>query len=154
MLSSIEQIDLLRKRANINYEEAKKILENCNGDIVEALIYLEKNKKVKKKNNSECTDKFYSTVKRLLQKGNETKIVARKKGNTVLTVPVNIGILFSIFAFPVVIGSLILALVTKHSIRIKKDSGDDIKVTKVLGKMTNKVTSVVNDISKKEDYKK
>lgn len=154
MSSSIEQIDLLRKRANINYEEAKKILEKCNGDIVEALIYLENNKKIKKKNKNECTDKFYNTVKKLVQKGNETKIVARKKGNTVLTVPVNIGILFSIFAFPVVLGSLVLALITKHSIRIKKDSGDDLKVNKVLDKVTNKVTKAVNDITKKENYKK
>ena len=43
---SLEQIDLLRKRANVSYEEAKEVLEKFDGDIIEALVYLEKNKKV------------------------------------------------------------------------------------------------------------
>lgn len=45
MSISIEQIDLLRKRANVGYKEAKEALEKCNGDIVEALSYLEEQNK-------------------------------------------------------------------------------------------------------------
>ncbi len=35
---SLEQIDLLRKRANVSYEEAKEVLEKFDGDIIEALV--------------------------------------------------------------------------------------------------------------------
>ena len=38
---TLEQIDLIMKRANVTYTEAKEALEKCGGDTVEALIYLE-----------------------------------------------------------------------------------------------------------------
>ncbi|WP_369702635.1 UBA domain-containing protein [Clostridium moutaii] len=47
MTISIEQIDSLRKRANVNYKKAKEELEKCNGDLVEALLYLEEQNKIK-----------------------------------------------------------------------------------------------------------
>ncbi len=54
---SLEQIDLLRKRANVSYEEAKEVLEKFDGDIIEALVYLEKNKKVNE--DFCCESKFF-----------------------------------------------------------------------------------------------
>ena len=42
MSVNLELIDELRKRANVSYEDARDALEKCNGDMVEALIYLEK----------------------------------------------------------------------------------------------------------------
>lgn len=43
---SLEQVEELRKRANISYEEAKKALEEANGDILEAIIILERQNKI------------------------------------------------------------------------------------------------------------
>jgi len=37
----LEKIDQLRERAGIGYREAKQILEQADGDLLEALIYLE-----------------------------------------------------------------------------------------------------------------
>lgn len=42
----LEQVEELRKRANISYDEAKKALEETNGDILEAIINLEKQNKI------------------------------------------------------------------------------------------------------------
>lgn len=39
---TIEQVEKLQQRANVSYEEAKEALEKCDGDILEALIMLEK----------------------------------------------------------------------------------------------------------------
>ena len=39
---TIEQVEKLQARANVSIEEAKDALENCDGDILEALIQLEK----------------------------------------------------------------------------------------------------------------
>jgi len=41
----LDQVEELRKRANISYEEAKKVLEEANGDILEAIIILERQNK-------------------------------------------------------------------------------------------------------------
>ncbi len=39
---TLEQVEKLRERAGISYEEAKKALEETNGDLLEAVINLEK----------------------------------------------------------------------------------------------------------------
>ena len=60
MAVKLELIDELRKRANVSYEDAKDALEKCNGDIVEALIYLEKQNKTKTEDNcGTCTGKSF-----------------------------------------------------------------------------------------------
>lgn len=43
---TLEQVDKLRQKANVSYDEAKSALEATNGDILEALINLEKQGKV------------------------------------------------------------------------------------------------------------
>ncbi|GKT27164.1 DUF4342 domain-containing protein, partial [Aduncisulcus paluster] len=48
MSINLEKIDLLKERANVGYKEAKEALEQCDGDLVEALIWLEENEKIKK----------------------------------------------------------------------------------------------------------
>lgn len=48
MKVTIEQVEKLQQRANVSYEEAKSALENCDGDILEALIMLEKEGKTEK----------------------------------------------------------------------------------------------------------
>lgn len=39
---TMEQVESLRVYADVTYEEAKEALEACNGDLLEAVIYLEK----------------------------------------------------------------------------------------------------------------
>lgn len=38
MSFNLNQIDELKKRANVSYEDAKDALEKCNGDLIEALM--------------------------------------------------------------------------------------------------------------------
>jgi len=44
---NIEQVEKLKELADVSYEDAKQALEQCNGDLLEAVIYLEKQGKVK-----------------------------------------------------------------------------------------------------------
>ncbi len=53
---TIEQVEELRKRVNISYEEAKAALEETNGDMLDAVINLERRKKI-----SAPEGGFYST---------------------------------------------------------------------------------------------
>ena len=43
---TLEQVEKLRERANISYDEAKAALEKTNGDILEAIINLEKENRI------------------------------------------------------------------------------------------------------------
>lgn len=46
-MADFEQVQKLREYANISYEEAKKALEEANGDMLEAVINLEKKGRIK-----------------------------------------------------------------------------------------------------------
>ena len=45
-MATLEQVEKLRERANVSYDEAKEALDKTNGDLLEAMIYLEKQGKV------------------------------------------------------------------------------------------------------------
>ena len=42
---TLEQVDVVRERCNVSYAQAKEALEACNGDVLEAIIYIEQNQK-------------------------------------------------------------------------------------------------------------
>ena len=44
---TLDQVEKLRKRANISYDEAKAALEDTDGDLLEAIINLEKENRIK-----------------------------------------------------------------------------------------------------------
>ena len=44
---TLEKVDLIRERTGVSYTEAKEALEAGNGDVVDALIYIENKKKSK-----------------------------------------------------------------------------------------------------------
>lgn len=46
-MTTLEQVEKLREKADISYEEAKAILDSVNGDMLEALVKLENQGKVK-----------------------------------------------------------------------------------------------------------
>lgn len=46
-MATLEQVERLREKANVSYDEAKAALEACNNDLLDAIIYLEKQGKVK-----------------------------------------------------------------------------------------------------------
>lgn len=46
-MATLDQVEKLRERANVSYDEAKAALDAVNGDLLEALIYLEKQGRVR-----------------------------------------------------------------------------------------------------------
>lgn len=146
---NLEQIDELRKRSNASYEEAKKALEESNGNMVEALIYLERNKKAK---HSECNDEdafdsFVKFVKRVVVKGNNTKLIIKKNDSTVLSLPVTLVVIVTVIAPYISLGGLILALVTGYKIRFQGKDGQDMNVNKHFEKAAEYVSKAKNNFS-------
>ena len=148
---NLEQIDELRKRSNASYEEAKKALEEANGDMVEALIYLEREKKTK---HNECNEEngfenLGKAIKNLIVKGNNTKLIIKKKDSVILSLPVTIVVIITIFAPYISLGGLILALVTGYRIRFQGKNGEDMNVNKHFDKAAEYVENIKTDL--KED---
>ncbi|MCB2299066.1 DUF4342 domain-containing protein [Clostridium tagluense] len=153
MSINLEQIDELRKRANVSYEDAKAALEQNDGDLLCALVYLEKQNKIKPDEIPSSESKFFKKVKKLIKKGNETKIIVKKDDAVVLNICVTLGVIITIVATPIVITALILALATNHKIRIRKKNNEDLEVNNIFDKMSiavNKVTTKITEEMKSE----
>lgn len=133
MSTNLNQIDELRKRASVNYSDAKEALEKCDGDMLEALVYLEKNKKTKPKDSG-----FFEKMSMLLKKGNQTRFIMHKQDRVIFDVSVNIAALITIIAFPfiefIAIGMLI-ALFTGHRFRLQSCGGGAEKINQALDKV-------------------
>ena len=61
-MDDLEKVERLRERADVSYEEAKKALEECNGDLLDAMVYLEKQGKVKKPGKTSYTTQYEEPV--------------------------------------------------------------------------------------------
>ena len=68
-MATFEQVEKLREKAKVTYDEAKNALEIAGGDMLEAMIYLEKQGKVEPPANGG----FYST------KNSETENKSKKE---------------------------------------------------------------------------
>jgi translation elongation factor EF-Ts len=153
MSINLEQIDELRKRANVSYEDAKNALEQNAGNLIEALVYLEKQNKIKPEENASSENQFFKKVKKLIKKGNETKLIVKKDDTVVLNICVTLAIITTVVATPLVVAALIFALATNHKIRIQKKNSEDSQVNKIFDKISvavNKVTTKITEEMKTE----
>lgn len=114
MKVTLEQIDELRNRVNVSYEEAKRTLEKNEGDLIKSIIELE-NKKGRKTENK---GSFTSFTNKLLSLRMSVK---SKEGNTLVDLPLVIVLLAFMVAFWVVIPGLILAVLTSCKIKVYRD---------------------------------
>ena len=103
---TLEQIDLIMQRANVSYNEAKIALEQCNGDTLEALLYLEKNQKIKSSSASN-NEKVNSFINKL----NATTFIMKKKERVYIDVPLSVALIAGILCFPASIIALALSLI-------------------------------------------
>lgn len=114
MKVTLEQIDELRNRVNVSYEEAKSTLEKNDGDLIKSIIELEK----KKGRKNESKGNFTSFANRLLTLKLSVK---NKDGDILINIPLVLVLITFIMAFWVVLFGLILAILTSCKIKIYRD---------------------------------
>ena len=147
MTASLEIIEMIRERAHVTYEEARAALEQCNDDVVEALIYLEKQGKT----NASAGDKmngFFAKAKKLIKASFQTKFIISKNQETLLNLPVAIVIIVTLLVPPLVILGLLIALFTGCRFRVEK-TGCDMKINKTfddISSYTAKVSEQVKEV--------
>jgi hypothetical protein len=133
MSVNLESIDMLRERTGATYEEAKEALENCNEDMVEALVYLERNKKIKAEPKAKCNRgrALIGWIKSVISKGNRTKLDVTKNEKSVVRIPLTILALIIVFAPHLSVIALIVALFTEHRFQVIKETGESVALQKM-----------------------
>ena len=130
---TLEQIDLVMERAQVSYTEAKEALEATNGDLLEALLYLEKQGKVN--NKQKDVSDMGSKLEGIIQKLNKTRFKMFKKDTTYVNIPLSIAILLILPTLYVSIIALLISLIVGVRIELEGDTDIARKVNEEIEKI-------------------
>ncbi len=115
MKVTLEQIDELRNRVNVSYEEAKSTLEKNDGDLIKSIIELEKKKG---RRNEKHHGSFTGLANKLLALKMSIK---SKDGDVILNAALVIALAVFMMAPWAAIFIIALAILTSCKIKIYKD---------------------------------
>lgn len=128
-MEQLEKIDILRDRLGVGYEEAKLALDQAEGDVIQALINLEKGQKKWDGKLDEKGKALVEYISDIIKKGNVTKIRLKKGEKIVVEIPATIGalgvggVLLSPFLAVVGVVGTVAALVSNYSLEVVRPDG-------------------------------
>lgn len=174
-----EMIKVLMEKANVSYEEAEEVLKECDFDLLNSIIYLERKGKIKNNGNNiieiageskeentkenkenhkmknggigKIIGRIFKFMRKAISKGNINYFEARKENKRPIKIPLTISAFLLIIGFwPITIILLVgLFLGYRYSI-----TGPDIntnKVNNIFDKASESADNIKNDF--KEGYK-
>ena len=151
---SLEQIELVKDRTGVSYKEAKDALEFTNGNVVDAIIYVEENINNDYESASpSAVDNVVRSVKEAVRKGNVAKIRVYRGDDIILNVPVTVGAVATL-VFPWgVIAAAVASAATKCKVELVKEDGTVVdvndKAEKVASNVKDKTGVIVDELKTK-----
>lgn len=125
----LKKIDEIVNRTYVSYETAKQALEDSNGDILEAVILIEnKNKSFSSSDAKMKGEQILEEIKKILKKGNATKITIKKNNETIVNIPITAGVVGVMLAPFLATAGVTAALLTQCSVEILQEDGNVIDV--------------------------
>ena len=122
MKISLEDIDELRRRAQISYSKAKHFLEQAGGDLLGALILFEETSEKPLQVISRQGKDTFAWFRRLAGKLHRSRVRIEVKGDTLMEVPAYLGTA-GIVLFPkLAAAGLIGVLLTRGALQIEDES--------------------------------
>ena len=124
---TIEAIDkVLARLPKATYKQAKEALQKTDGNVVEAIIYLESNYSDLKGSSKKTTDELKEQVLDLIKKSNVVRLIIERKGETMLNIPLTVGVVGVIIGPMLTLVGLSAAVLSKCKIKIANEDGDTV----------------------------
>lgn len=152
---SLEQVDKVIERTGVTYKEAKEALEATEGDVLEAIIYIEtqnQKKEQSKNEKNQTVEEFKEWIKETINKGNVTRIKIKKEDKELLDIPANAGIASVAIAalMPSLLAIGVLTVVScKLTVEITFEDGNVSVVNTVVSETAKDVKDKASEIGEK-----
>ena len=154
---TLEKVDKVIERTGASYKEAKEALEMTDGNVLDAIIYLEENlqnseSEYEKEEKGQTIEEFKNWLKELINKGNVSRIKIKKDEEVLVDVPVNAGIAAAVIGIivpPVLAFGVIAAVATKVTIEITKTDGSVEVVNQYISKATEDISKAAGGVKNK-----
>ena len=127
---TLESIELVKDRTGVSFKEAKEALEASNGNVVDAIIYIENT--INSGNQGKigaAVQSVIETIKSYIKKGNINKLVIKRDEEIILNLSLTAGILGTVLFPWAAVAGLIAAFGTKCQIQLVTDEGNTIDVS-------------------------
>ena len=170
-----EMIEIIIAKANVTREEAIEVLEKCNWDVVDSIIYLERSGKVenndtttiieikeeeqkkedntKKKQESyggvgEIIGRIFKCLGKLIAKGNKNYFGIKKDNEKPIRISLTISILLLVFFMPPTVILLIIGLFCGYKYSIGGPNMNYHGVNDVFEKVSESADTIKKDFKK------
>ncbi len=95
---SLEKIELVRDRTGLSYADARELLEESGGDVIEALVSLEEEGVNGEGGKGLLSRDIISPVKKVFRQSNRTRIKVSNRDGTLLEIPITVGLAGALLA--------------------------------------------------------
>lgn len=170
-----EMIKKLMEKAHVTYEEAQEVLEKCNWDLLDAIIYLERSGKVenndtttiieikeeyqKKEDNTkkkeenyggigEVIGRIFKGLGKVIAKGNKNYFEIKKDNEKPIRISLTISILLILFFMPPTVILLIIGLFCGYKYSVGGPNMNCDGVNDVFEKVSESADTIKKDFKK------
>ncbi|NLA52874.1 MAG: ubiquitin [Clostridiales bacterium] len=129
-MDHFEMVEKLRRKVNVSYEDAKIALEASDWDLLDALVYLEKNGKIVHEKSASYTTKqeaepkktqstayaggvfqrLFELFTQAVNRINRIELLVHHRGKLLFSVPLLAFILLLVFTFKITLPVMVIAL--------------------------------------------
>lgn len=127
---TLEKIDQVVERTGVSFEVARDALNACDGDVIEAIINIEKNYGDTSSRGFSVSD-LIDTLKEYIRRGNVSKIIVENDGEVILNLPVTVGAIGIVLAPVVAVLGAGAVAVLKIQIKIQDHEGNIININQI-----------------------
>lgn len=160
-MDHFETVEKLRQKANVSYEDAKNALEHSDWDLLDALVYLEKEGKIVNEGTASYTTKketetnkpqsnsytggifqrLFDFITQGINRINQLELMVYRKSKLLFSLPLLAFILLMIFTFRITLPIMVVALFFGITYKFKGSKGVE-GVNRVMDKAADMMENI------------
>jgi Translation elongation factor Ts len=173
-MTTLEMVERLRERADVTFEEAKTALDEANGDLLDALILLERQGKTTPpprggaysdkhepdggdepaahaphSTGADFAKRIWMAAVDLVRRGNSTYVDASRRGKTELSCPVTVFVILLLFGFWCILPLMVAGMFFGWKYRMRGTDFGTEDINSIIEKAENAAESIKNSINDK-----
>lgn len=121
----LEKMELVKAKTGVSYTMAKEALDNTNGNVVDAILYIENRRKGKTMGSIESFTvkgaELLDKLKDIIHKGNVSRIRVRKDEKVYLDIPVTAGAISVLLLPKIAALGTAIALLAQCTIEVERN---------------------------------
>jgi predicted polyphosphate/ATP-dependent NAD kinase len=149
MIITLEMLEEVMKRTGADFDQAKAALQENEGSVEAAVASFLKEDE-EKKGFEKAVDDTLRYVKEMAEKGLLSRLVITNKDETILNIPLGVGVFGLVFAGFFTVAGLTAAFLADYQVKVVTKDNKDINLNAYMEKAKEKVSKVVKDHTEEE----